>query len=100
MRLIGMCPSMAMGARVLTDSFSVKLFRGVSSSLPVRSKLISNVFSRYLTQNRAGDGAKAHELSVQGKAHQRTQDQLDDQASAWIFNGKQYRGSCHFYYKF
>ncbi|OXH30344.1 cytoplasmic protein [Cryptococcus neoformans] len=34
----------------------------------------------------AGDGAKAHELSVQGKAHQRTQDQLDDQASAWIFN--------------
>ncbi|KAK6906350.1 hypothetical protein I203_100335 [Kwoniella mangroviensis CBS 8507] len=34
----------------------------------------------------SGDGARAHELSVQGKSHQRRQDELDDEASAWIFN--------------
>ncbi|WVQ81194.1 hypothetical protein IAT38_003316 [Cryptococcus sp. DSM 104549] len=33
----------------------------------------------------AGDGGKAHELSVEGKAHQKKQDELDDQASEWIF---------------
>ncbi|KAK8844075.1 hypothetical protein IAR55_006869 [Kwoniella newhampshirensis] len=33
----------------------------------------------------SGDGARAHELSVEGKSHQAKQDQLDDQASAWIF---------------
>ncbi|OCF32479.1 cytoplasmic protein [Kwoniella heveanensis BCC8398] len=34
----------------------------------------------------SGDGARAHDLSVQGKEHQRKQDELDDQAGAWIFN--------------
>ncbi|WWD21271.1 hypothetical protein CI109_105755 [Kwoniella shandongensis] len=34
----------------------------------------------------SGDGARAHELSVEGKQHQAKQDQLDDQASAWIFD--------------
>ncbi|WVR08847.1 hypothetical protein IAU60_005905 [Kwoniella sp. DSM 27419] len=34
----------------------------------------------------AGDGARAHDLSVQGKEHQRRQDELDDEAGAWIFN--------------
>ncbi|TYJ59060.1 hypothetical protein B9479_000049 [Cryptococcus floricola] len=35
---------------------------------------------------KSGDGAAAHNLSVQGKSHQKNQDDLDDQASAWIFN--------------
>ncbi|WWC90957.1 uncharacterized protein L201_005895 [Kwoniella dendrophila CBS 6074] len=34
----------------------------------------------------SGDGARAHELSQQGKSHQRKQDELDDEASSWIFN--------------
>ncbi|WWC63749.1 uncharacterized protein I303_106354 [Kwoniella dejecticola CBS 10117] len=34
----------------------------------------------------SGDGERAHELSVQGKSHQKRQDELDDEASAWIFN--------------
>ncbi|WVF65287.1 hypothetical protein IAT40_000011 [Kwoniella sp. CBS 6097] len=34
----------------------------------------------------SGDGARAHDLSVQGKEHQRKQDELDDQAGAWIYN--------------
>lgn len=35
----------------------------------------------------AGDGASAHDLSVQGKEHQRNKDRYNDQAAAWIFNG-------------
>lgn len=38
--------------------------------------------------NRSGDGARAHELSEQGKAHDRKQDQFDDEAALWIFNGE------------
>ncbi|WWC72848.1 uncharacterized protein I206_106812 [Kwoniella pini CBS 10737] len=34
----------------------------------------------------SGDGERAHELSVQGKSHQKKQDDLDDEASSWIFN--------------
>ncbi|WRT69317.1 uncharacterized protein IL334_006301 [Kwoniella shivajii] len=34
----------------------------------------------------SGDGARAHELSLQGKNHQKRQDYLDDEAGAWIFN--------------
>lgn len=37
--------------------------------------------------SRRGDGAKAHELSQEGKRHQAEQDKLDDQASEWIYNG-------------
>ncbi|WVO15416.1 hypothetical protein L204_103074 [Cryptococcus depauperatus] len=43
-------------------------------------------FAASQTAYQAGDGAKAHELSQEGKACQRNQDQLDDEASAWIFN--------------
>ena len=41
-----------------------------------------------VTNLRQGNGERAHELSQQGKAHAAKQDQLDDQASAWIFNGE------------
>ncbi|KAL7420964.1 hypothetical protein Q5752_003848 [Cryptotrichosporon argae] len=34
----------------------------------------------------SGDGARAHELSVQGKQHQQRQDELDEQASQWIYS--------------
>lgn len=37
--------------------------------------------------SRSGDGARAKELSNQGKAHAAKQDQLDDQASEWIWVG-------------
>ncbi|KAK4685551.1 hypothetical protein P7C73_g4596, partial [Tremellales sp. Uapishka_1] len=33
----------------------------------------------------SGDGARAHELSTQGKQHQQRKEQLDDQAQNWIF---------------
>ena len=35
----------------------------------------------------AGDGEEAHNLSVQGKTHQRNRDQLNAEAAQWIFNG-------------
>lgn len=37
--------------------------------------------------SRSGDGGKAHDLSAEGKKHQARQDQLDDEASSWIFVG-------------
>lgn len=37
---------------------------------------------------KSGNGARAKELSNQGKAHQAKQDQMDDQAAAWIFQGE------------
>lgn len=37
---------------------------------------------------KSGNGARAKELSNQGKAHQAKQDQLDEQAAAWIFQGE------------
>lgn len=43
---------------------------------------------RYSTDDRHGDGGKAHDLSAEGKRHQAEQDRLDDQASDWIFNGE------------
>ncbi|KAI9637000.1 uncharacterized protein MKK02DRAFT_45710 [Dioszegia hungarica] len=33
----------------------------------------------------SGNGAKAHDLSAEGKQHAARQDQLDDEASSWIF---------------
>jgi hypothetical protein len=39
----------------------------------------------------SGDGARAKELSEQGKAHQREMERLNEQASEWIFRG---RSSC------
>lgn len=35
----------------------------------------------------AGDGARAHELSEQGKAEMRKKDQVDDEAEEWIYRG-------------
>ena len=35
----------------------------------------------------AGDGGRAHDLSIEGKEHQRLKDQYNDQAANWIFNG-------------
>ncbi|WVQ74424.1 hypothetical protein IAR50_004025 [Cryptococcus sp. DSM 104548] len=43
-------------------------------------------FAASQTAYKSGDGAEAHNLSVQGKSHQKKQDDLDDQAAAWIFN--------------
>lgn len=40
-----------------------------------------------LANDRRGDGGRAHDLSAEGKSHQKRQDDLDDEASAWIFNG-------------
>ncbi|GAA5940689.1 Smr domain-containing protein [Sporobolomyces koalae] len=34
----------------------------------------------------AGDGSAAHDLSLQGKEHQRLKEQYNDQAAQWIFN--------------
>lgn len=45
---------------------------------------------------KAGDGARAKELSNEGKAHQRRKEELNDQAADWIFaqnNRSQPRGS-------
>lgn len=39
------------------------------------------------TDDRHGDGEKAHDLSAEGKKHQKRKEDLDDEASAWIFNG-------------
>lgn len=36
---------------------------------------------------RSGDGARAKQLSEQGKQHQANQQRLDGQASDWIFRG-------------
>lgn len=43
---------------------------------------------------RRGDGGKAHDLSQEGKTHQRRQDQLDDEASEWIFIGEWCTAAC------
>jgi hypothetical protein len=46
-----------------------------------------NQIDVYQLTRRSGDGARAHELSQQGKNHQKRQDELDDEAAGWIFNG-------------
>jgi hypothetical protein len=43
-----------------------------------------------LVWRRNGDGERAHDLSVEGKEHQKKQDELDDQASSWIFSGSSF----------
>ncbi|GAA5891363.1 hypothetical protein JCM8208_002601 [Rhodotorula glutinis] len=48
--------------------------------------LMAKAFSASKQAYTAGDGASAHDLSVQGKEHQRNKDRYNDQAAAWIFN--------------
>lgn len=36
----------------------------------------------------SGDGARAKELSNEGKKHKAEMEKLNDEASAWIFRGK------------
>jgi len=42
---------------------------------------------------RAGDGAKAKMLSNEGKDHKAMMEQLDTEASAWIYASESYRFS-------
>lgn len=72
----------------------------ISGALPRLSRLTSKSSpSDFLAQLtcRSGDGGKAHDLSQEGKSHQQRQDQLDDQASEWIYNGEcaPYTAPCH-----
>jgi hypothetical protein len=58
-----------------------RCYRRQHANAPPRQRAI--VLTR-----RSGDGARAKDLSNQGKEHQRRQDELDDRASAWIFAGE------------
>lgn len=57
----------------------------LDDSLSARAQ--AKAFSASKQAYTAGDGASAHDLSVQGKEHQRNKDRYNDQAAAWIFNG-------------
>ncbi|GAA6005174.1 uncharacterized protein JCM10292_005595 [Rhodotorula paludigena] len=48
--------------------------------------LMGQAFSASKQAYAAGDGARAHELSLEGKEHQRNKERYNDQAAAWIFN--------------
>ncbi|GAA5843134.1 hypothetical protein JCM9279_001871 [Rhodotorula babjevae] len=48
--------------------------------------LMAKAFSASKQAYTAGDGAAAHDLSAEGKEHQRNKDRYNDQAAAWIFN--------------
>ena len=37
---------------------------------------------------RSGDGARAHELSMEGKTHAKKQDDIDEEAANWIYYGE------------
>lgn len=50
--------------------------------------LMGQCFSQSKQAYSSGDGERAHELSMQGKEHQRKRDELNDQAAQWIFNGQ------------
>ncbi|TKA53759.1 hypothetical protein B0A53_03801 [Rhodotorula sp. CCFEE 5036] len=48
--------------------------------------LMGQAFTASKQAYAAGDGEEAHNLSVQGKTHQRNRDQLNAEAAQWIFN--------------
>lgn len=45
------------------------------------------LFQQSQAAYQAGDGARAHELSEEGKAEMRKKDQVDDEAEEWIYRG-------------
>lgn len=58
--------------------------------------LMGQAFDAASEAYKSGDGARAKELSNEGKAHQRRKEELNDQAADWIFaenNRSQPRGS-------
>ena len=73
-----------------------QVFCAISPGLPVRpcpTSLVDALLWKQSCGNKAdhfrnGDRARAHELSEQGKAHERRHDELNNEASGWIFNGK------------
>ncbi|KDE04323.1 hypothetical protein MVLG_05204 [Microbotryum lychnidis-dioicae p1A1 Lamole] len=48
--------------------------------------LMGRAFSASKQAYASGDGGRAHDLSVEGKEHQRLKEQYNDQAAQWIFN--------------
>lgn len=50
--------------------------------------LMGQCFSQSKQAYSSGDGERAHQLSMQGKEHQRKRDELNDQAAQWIYNGQ------------
>ncbi|POY72362.1 hypothetical protein BMF94_4665 [Rhodotorula taiwanensis] len=48
--------------------------------------LMGQAFTASKQAYAAGDGEEAHNLSMQGKQHQRNKDQLNAEAAQWIFN--------------
>jgi hypothetical protein len=60
-------------------------FLGVADLLPLHLKQ-GKAFSASKQAYSAGDGGRAHDLSIEGKEHQRLKDQYNDQAASWIFN--------------
>lgn len=63
------------------------MLRSLATGLPVGTEERQSR-QRETDDGRRGDGAKAHELSQEGKRHQAEQDKLDDQASDWIYTGE------------
>ncbi|KAK4050754.1 hypothetical protein OIO90_004976 [Microbotryomycetes sp. JL221] len=47
--------------------------------------LMGQAFSASKQAYASGDGARAHDLSIQGKEHQRLKEMYNDQAADWIF---------------
>ncbi|ORY89046.1 hypothetical protein BCR35DRAFT_288343 [Leucosporidium creatinivorum] len=48
--------------------------------------LMGKAFAASKQAYSAGDGGRAHDLSIEGKEHQRLKEQYNDQAAQWIFN--------------
>ncbi|SCZ88967.1 BZ3500_MvSof-1268-A1-R1_Chr1-1g00861 [Microbotryum saponariae] len=48
--------------------------------------LMGKAFSASKQAYASGDGGRAHDLSVEGKEHQRLKEQYNDQAAQWIFD--------------
>ncbi|GAA6049287.1 hypothetical protein JCM3770_005923 [Rhodotorula araucariae] len=58
--------------------------------------LMAKAFAASKQAYAAGDGGRAHDLSLEGKEHQRNKDRYNDDAAAWIFaenNSTQPQGS-------
>lgn len=49
--------------------------------------LMGKAFTASKQAYNAGDGGRAHDLSMEGKEHQRKRDQYNDQAANWIYTG-------------
>jgi hypothetical protein len=75
----------------LQDQDQVNAHNPEYTALRARANEAGDAMARAFDQSHAaygsGDGAAAHQLSEQGKAHKREMEQLNEQAARWIFTG-------------